>query len=113
MAEKKRHTLIHYLIVILLTILRCLPQVIFFLGLALLGYLLYFRLVSPLNIIVGVALMGTGLSMTLISLWEMWASLVSFDFNLTHCPYCRCSTDPKKILSQMNGRVGTGHTFWP
>ena len=102
--RKNRHTLIHYIIVILLALTQKTALIIFFSGIAFLGYLLFWRLVSPFHLIVSIALVSIGISMILINLWEIWASIVSSDYNLTHCPFCRSSKDPRKILSAKNGR---------
>ena len=105
MAEKSQHGLVHYLVVVLLTLTKKTGLVILFSGVGFLGYLLYWRLPSPFNLITAIALGSIGVSMALISLWEIWASIISYDYNMTHCPFCQSSKEPQKILSQKNGRV--------
>jgi hypothetical protein len=107
MSKKIRHTPLHFVIVLLLTWTIKLAWAIVFLGVALLGCLLYFRLLYPINWVVAIALVGIGLTKALMSLWEMGVSLVSWDYGRTHCPFCQPSTDPKKILSLKNGRPGS------
>jgi hypothetical protein len=105
MAKKSRHNLIHYLLVVLLALTRRTVLIILFAELTFLGYLVYWRLVSPVNIVVAVPLVLIGISMILINFWELLAAIFSLNYSRTHCPFCLPSKDPQKILSLKNGRV--------
>lgn len=99
-----RHTLIHYIVEILLALTIKTALAIFFSGVTYLGYLVFFLIPSPFNLILGMALVLIGLSMALVSLWEIWAPIVSWNYSRTHCPFCADSKDPKEILSLRDGR---------
>jgi predicted membrane protein len=103
MSKEKRHTLVHYLIVILLGLAKHSSLGILFLGIGYLGCLLFERLPSPVNLVAGLALVIIGISMVVVNLWEIWMRIISRDYNLGHCPFCPSSKDPKKILFEKNG----------
>lgn len=92
------HTFAHYIVVIVLTATKKIATSILMLGSAYLGYLLFYVLPSPFNFIISLALILSGGGSGIAALFELFLVIVNPDNNVSQCPFCLSSKDPREIL---------------
>ena len=69
----------------------------------LVGLFFWSQFTSPLNLVLGLPLMLLGFTMSLINLFEMLLSLISWRWGREHCPFCPPPEEVEEILSPQNG----------
>jgi len=97
------HTLFHHLLIAGGTFLKGLALLTIWLMVFLVGLFFWSQFTSPLNLVLGLPLMLLGFTMSLINLFEMLLSLISWRWGREHCPFCPPPEEVEEILSPQNG----------
>lgn len=93
------HTIVHHFLIAFRAIVRGLALIAVWIAVSLTGAFFWTQFSSPINLFIGGPLFLIGLTMGLSSFYEMIVGIISWRWGRTHCPFCKTSEKPEKILS--------------
>jgi len=93
------HTIVHHLLIAFRAVVRGVVLLAVWIVVSLTGVFFWSQFSSPINLLIGGPLILIGVTMGLSALYEMTVGIVSWRWGRTHCPICKTSEEPKKILS--------------
>lgn len=82
------HTPLHQLAVFFRALVKGITLVILWTTIFILGLFFYSQFDSPVNLVLGLPLALLGATLTLSSLYEMAAGMISLKWGRRHCPFC-------------------------
>jgi uncharacterized membrane protein len=97
------HTLSHSLLIILKAFLIGIVKIPVFLVAAVIGYYIWQQYPVPWSVVIGLPLMLLGISMGVLSIYELVVAIISPQWRRQHCPYCRPIEKVSDILSTHDG----------
>lgn len=93
------HNLVHHFLIAFRAIVQGVVLLLIWTVVSLIGVFFWTQFSSPINLLIGGPLFLIGVTMGLSSFYEMIVGIISWRWGRTHCPFCKTSEEPKKILS--------------